>query len=200
MNGLVQVSMENEIPPFVAKRLNSIMKQVMEIEQTGKIPSFNRVEIIWNAYSELHGSILEHMEVDEFFPDYKRYSVGDSEVILELIKTKVREIADNFSLTLEIDKTNIIPSTQITQNQFVTQTNVQTLNSLIENVNTLPISQTNKEQIINLVKEFEEESREGKESKKLRGLMARVAELSIDAASLLLKHANEIGTLRDMLL
>ena len=191
--------MENEVPDFVVRRLNSIMKQVTDIEKSGKIPSFERANIIWTSYAELHKNILEEMVVSEDFPNYVLYS-GHSEDALELIKTRVREIADHLAITLEIDKIHPIPHTQITQNQFVTQTNVQTLNNLIDIVNSLSVSQTNKEQIINLVKEFEQESKGNKEPKKLRGLFLQVANLSIDAASFLLKHANDIGALHDLFL
>ena len=94
-------------PDFVARRLNSIIKQILDIEKSGKIPSFNRAEIIWNAYSELHGNILEHVDVDNFFPDFRPHNVHHSEELLEIVKTRIREIADNFLLTLDIDKTGL---------------------------------------------------------------------------------------------
>ena len=192
--------MDDEAPDFVARRLNSIIKQVTDIEKSGKTASFNRAEIIWSAYSELHGDIVEQMNVDEFFPDYKPHNAHHSEEMLELVKTKIRAIADYFSLTLDIDKTSLVPNTQITQNQYVSQINVQTFSSLINNINSLSISQPDKKQIIALVKEFEEESQSKKEPKKLRNILLRVARLSIDAAGFLLKHANDIGVLKDMLL
>ena len=191
--------MTDQAPDFVARRLNSIIKQVFELEKTGKTPSFERAEVIWGAYSELHKKIVEHMEFDEFFPDFKPHNVGHSEDLLEVIKTRVREIADHFSLTLDIDKPYSVPTTQITQTQIVSQTNVQTLTSLIDVINTLSISSSDKEQIKTLVNEFEKESQGNKDPKKLRGILSKVARLSIDAASFLLKHANEIGVLSDMM-
>lgn len=191
--------MTDKAPDFVARRLNSIIKQVFDIEKSGKIASFNRAEVVWNAYSELHGNILEHMEVDNFFPNFKPHNAQHSEELLEVVKTRVREIADHFSLTLSIDKVNSIPSTQITQTQIVSQVNVQTLSNLIDNVNSLSIPQSDKEQIITLVKDFEDESKGEKEPKKLRNILFKVAGLSIDAAGFLLKHANEIGMLQKML-
>jgi len=191
--------MTDKAPDFVARRLNSIIKQISDIEKSDKISSFNHAEVIWSAYSELHGNILEHMELDEFFPDFKPHNAHHSEELLEVIKTRVREIADHFLLTLDIDKTNSVPNTQITQNQYVSQTNVQTLSSLINNINSLSISPSDKEQITTLVNDFEKESQGSKDPKKLRSMLLKVTGLSVDAASFLLKHANEIGVLKDML-
>ncbi len=191
--------MTDKAPDFVTRRLNSIIKQISDIEKSDKISSFNHAEVIWSAYSELHENILEHMELDEFFPDFKPHNAHHSEELLEVIKTRVHEIADHFLLTLDIDKTNSVPNTQITQNQYVSQTNVQTLSSLINNINSLSISPSDKEQITTLVNDFEKESQGSKDPKKLRSMLLKVTGLSVDAASFLLKHANEIGVLKDML-
>jgi len=72
--------------------------------------------------------------------------------------------------------------------------------NLIENVNLLPLSPPTKDEIIKLVKEFEEESEGRKEPTKLRNILFKVSGLSMDAGSFLLKHANEIGVLKDVLL
>ena len=191
-----------KIPDFVAMRLNSIMRQVNEIEQSKIQPSFDQVEIVWNAYAELHQNILEHMEgrLDEFFPKYKPHNVQFSNLLTELTKLRVRELADHFLLNLDVDQTNSSPDTIITQNQFVSQSNLQTLANLIDNVNSLPIPKSDREQIVSLVKEFEDESKGRKEPTKLRNILFKVAGLSMDAASFLLKHANEIGILKDVLL
>ena len=192
----------NEIPKFVAMRLNSIIKQVNELEQSKKTPTFEEVEVVWKAYSELHHSILDNMtsQLDEYFPKYRVHNVQQSDTLLQLTKTRVREIADHFLLKLDIDQSNSFPTTLVTQNQIVSQNNVQTLSNLIENVNSLQIPDSNKEQIVALVNEFEEESKGRKEPAKLRKIFFNVAELSMDAASFLLKHASEIGILKDVLL
>ena len=44
------------------------------------------------------------MDLDEFFPKYTPHTAGHSEVILEKTKTRIRELADYFKLTLDIDK------------------------------------------------------------------------------------------------
>ncbi len=92
----------DKIPDFVSRRLNSIIKQVSDIEQFQKKPSFDQVEIVWNAYSELHQNILENMEtrLGEFFPDYKPHNVQYSSLLLELTKTRVRELNYNISMGL----------------------------------------------------------------------------------------------------
>jgi len=119
--------MSSKITDFVARRLNSIIRQISEIENSKKSVGFERVEIVWNSYAELHQSILREMsDLGEFFPDYKPHDVKYADHLIELTKTKVRELADHFSLTLDIDKTESVPSTVITQNQVVSQTNVQT--------------------------------------------------------------------------
>jgi len=192
--------MNEQAPPYVIRRLNSLMRQITDIENTKKIPQFDRVEVIWNAYAELHQQIAENMETDEFFPEYREHKAGHSEILLELIKTRIREIADNLSIDIEIDKANISPNTVINQIQNVTQTNVQSLSNLIDIVNSLSIPKSDKEKITSLVKEFEEEAKNTKQPKKLRGILFKVAELSIDAACFLLKHANEIGVLKNLLL
>jgi len=193
--------MNQKTPPYVIRRLNDLMKQIIDIENTQKIPQFERVEVIWNSYSELHHQILDNMETDEFFPQYNAHKASHSQVLLELIKTRLREMASNLSVDLEVDKTmQSSPSTIITQTQNVFQNNVQSLNNLIDIVNSLQILESNKKKVLDLVKEFEEESKNTKQPEKLRNILFKVADLSIDAACFLLKHANEIGILEKLLL
>lgn len=192
--------MGKESPPYVIRRLNSLMKQIVDIENTGKVPQFERVEVIWNAFTTLHQEILLNIETDEFFPPYQPHNAHHSEILLELIKTRIREIADNLSIDLEIDRIISSPNTVINQTQNVIQTNVQTITNLIDIVNSLSISKSDKEKITHLVKEFEKESENAKRPEKLRELLFKVAEVSIDAGCFLLKHAHGIGVLKNLLL
>lgn len=190
--------MNNQTPTYVVRRLNSLMRQVTDIENMKKVQSFERVEVIWKAYVKLHQQISENVDVDESFPRLNdNEKPHDSDILLELIKTQIREIADNLSVDLDVDKTNTVPNTMFSQ--YISQTNVQTLNNLINNINSLSIPVTDKEKITLLAKEFEEESKNKKQPEKLRGLLFKVAELSIDAAGFLLKHAHEMGVLKNLL-
>src|SRR5437762_12941294 len=113
--------MKKDAPPYVIRRLNSLMRQVIDIENMEKVPQFERVEVIWDAYAKLHQEMLLSMDTDEFFPAYKNHNAHHSEILLELIKTGIREIADNLAIDLEVDKTNTSPNTIITQTQNVIQ-------------------------------------------------------------------------------
>ncbi len=192
--------MIKEVPPYVIRRLNSLMRQITDIENMGKVAQFERAEVIWDAYAKLHQEMLSNMTTGEFFPEYEPHNAHHSDIMLELIKTRIREIADNLSIDLEIDKTNASPSTIINQTQNVIQTNVQTLSNLIDIVNSLSISKSDKEKITSLIREFEEESKNAKRPEKLRSMLLKVAELSIDSACFLLKHAHGIGVLQNLLL
>lgn len=189
----------SETPSFVIRRLNSLMQQIIDIENRHETPAFDRVQVIWNSYAELHKTMEENMQVDEFFPQYVEHNARHSDELLELIKTRIREIADNLSVDLAVDKVNVSPNTIINQIQSVSQTNIQTLRNLIDVINTLSIPNSDKEKIIQLVTEFENEVKNEKRSDKLRDILYKVSELSIDAASFLLKHASELGVLKNLL-
>jgi|CXWL01.1.fsa_nt_gi hypothetical protein len=183
----------NEAPEFVARRLNSIIKQITDIERTGKTPSFDRCEVVWNAYSELHQNIIENIELDDFFPKYTEHNASHSEVLLEKIKTKIRELADYFSLTLDIDqKTQSGPVMAQYQNQVSTQINLQKVDNVIECINSLNLNFEQKTELVKLTKEFEENLNK-KDSGKLKSILTKVAEISPKVAGFLLEHASELG-------
>jgi len=81
--------------------------------------------------------------------------------------------------------------TQI-QSQSATQVNLQSMNNVIECINSLQIEWEKKEELVKLTKEFEENLGK-KDSGKLKSILKKVAEISPKVAGFLLEHASELG-------
>ncbi len=184
------------------KLTKSYMSQYKELPST-KVPYVNwprkeRAFLISENVVDLHRKIMKFPQCAHLLdppPSDKEFNEMSDERREHYIENTLQRIAIGFDVTLDADKP---PSTtQLIVN--VSQVNVQNLNNLVEVVNSLAISNEDKENITKLVQEFDEEVKSGKNKEKLRNILYQVAELSIDAASFLLKHAHSMGVLHHLL-
>ena len=182
---------------YVRRRLNSFMNVIME--GTKGVGSTNEYNV---EYYGLKQFIEFHKKINELFPDNELLpKVKTIEEIVKdyqyaqgfYLKTIIREIADVLDITLDFDKTHAdSPMMAQYQNQSSTQINLQTMNNVIECINSLQIEWEKKEELVKVTKEFEENLKK-KDSSKLKSILTKVAEISPKVAGFLLEHASELG-------
>lgn len=181
---------------WVKRRLDSVISELENGPKyiggnAGNIPHYTTersLEIlndIKQKFPEAIPKILTRKEITEkyqYAPSFYIYST-------------VREIADALNIDLNVDqKTQAGPIMAQYQNQTSTQINLQTMDNVIECINSLKLEWTKKEELVNLTKEFEEATKK-KDSGKLKTILKKVAGISPKVAGFLLEHASELGLL-----
>ena len=182
---------------LVTRRLNSFMNEIMEgTKGVGDTQSHNVEYYGLKRFLEFYKQVKEMFPENDLLPTplsmeeiNKKYQYGSG----FYLKATIREIADALGITLKYDKKSESgPIMAQYQNQNVSQINFQNIDNVIECVNNLQIELNKKEEIINLVREFDQAA-EKKDSSKLKSILKKVAELSPKAATFLLEHASELG-------
>src|SRR3989344_8978242 len=182
---------------YVERRLNSLLNNILEgTKGVGNTQSHNVEHYSTKEFIELHKKIKEMFPENNFLPNpmtieeiNKEYQYGQG----YYVKTKIREIAAALGITLEVDKrSNSAPIMAQYQTQSLTQLNLQNVNNVIECVNSLQLEWEKKEEIVKLVREFDEASKK-KEENKLKSIFKKIAEISPQAAGFILQYAKELG-------
>jgi len=113
--------------------------------------------------------------------------------------TKTKEIADALGITLRSDELQQTgPIIAQYQNQVSTQVNLQSVENVIECINSLDLELKQKEELVKLTKDFEETAKT-KDPSKLKSILKKVAEISPKVAGFLFEHATELGLLASLL-
>ncbi|MDH3794238.1 MAG: hypothetical protein OER78_04065 [Nitrosopumilus sp.] len=181
------------------RKLNSFMKRIQECKEFVRGAETNFDHHITIDFIELHKKIKEKHSDNESIPDVltieeiqKKYQYAR----LYYVYSTIQDIADALGITLKNNKQQeTTPTIAQYQTNVMTQTNVQTLSNLIENVNNLQIEQNQKDEIVKLVNEFEEEAQTSKNPDKLKNILKKVANISAKAGAFLFEHAKELGLL-----
>jgi len=155
------------IPHYLTKRELKVLNQIKaKFPENDKIPELLTEEEIHKEY--------------QYAPTFYIY-------------TTVREIANALGIDLETDKKDqSSPIMAQYQSQSATQVNLQTLDNVIECINSVDIEWGKKEELVKLAKEFEEAGKT-KDSGKLKNILKAVIEISPKVAGFLIEHAAELG-------
>jgi len=183
---------------WAKKRLNSIMK---ELEQGSKYvdgDSSNAAHYITRRALDILNEIKDKFPNNQLIPSIlTRKELREKYQYAELyyIFTTIREIGDALGIEFSKDKEEQSgPIMAQYQNQSSTQINLQSVDNVIECINSLQIEWAKKEELVSLTKEFEEATKK-KDSGKLKTILKKVAEISPKVAGFLLEHASELGLL-----
>jgi len=190
---------DDEDKKWAAARLNSMLNELKEGPKLIFGDVSNVSHYIPRRFVKVHEQIKEKFPDNDGIPPvlepeemHEEYQYAK----LYYIYTTINEIANALGITLK-EQGNKDAGQIITQysNQQVTQINVQTTENLIENINKLDIRFDTKTEIVNLVKEFDDEVKNKKDPNKLKEILLKVGKLSFKAGALLFEHAEELGLL-----
>ena len=198
-NDVIFMTDDDEGKKWAAAKLNTMLKELKEGQELIFGDVSNISHYIPKRFMKIHKQIKEKFPDNNEIPPvlelkelHEEYQYGK----LYYIFSTINDIANALGITLKETGSN--DSGQIiTQNttQQVTQINVQTTENLIENINKLNIQFDTKTEIVNLVKDFDNEVKNKKDPTKLREILLKVGNLSFKAGALLFEHAEELGLL-----
>ena len=194
---------------FIGRRLISIFKSIREAETGPDQKTFgfqHRLKEIGGQYNDVLAKAKILFPENKFFPASENsneeilYKSGTSG-LAEYLKSNTRSIADALDIQLEHPLSQSTTNSPGNQSVFVdartnvSQSNVQKIDSVIDNINSLNLDQSKKEEIVKLAREFDEEATTNKNPLKLKEIFKKVVGLSAKAGSFLLMHAEELGIL-----
>lgn len=194
---------------FIGRRLRSIFKSIREAETGPDQKTFgfeHRLKEIGQQYNDVLSKAKELFPGNKYLPENEKaidwvLKKSGTSGLAEYLKSNIRTIADALDIPLEHplasynENSSNNPAVIVDARTNVSQSNVQTVESTIDNINSLKLDQSKTEEIIKLVKDFEEESKANKDPSKLKEIFKKVAGISVQAASFLLVHAKELGVL-----
>ncbi len=186
----------SEDQEWVKRRLNSVID---ELEKGSKFiggSSTNIEHYTTKRALEILNKLKEKFPENKSIPEIltreeiqKQYHYAPNYYIY----TTVREITDALGIDLNVDqKEQSSPIMAQYQNQVSNQINLQTVDNVIECINSLNIKWEQKTELVQLTKDFEKAVEE-KDSGKLKSILKKVAEISPKVAGFLLEHASVLG-------
>jgi hypothetical protein len=184
---------------FLTKSLKRLYDEINSAQQRSDYSSVEGFAPYLNNAQSLatelfpNNSLLQRVQKSDPFVGLKTVSYASAN--LQSIKMRLLQLID--ALDIDVGQLNLIPSpisVNITQTQMSLQSNYQSIQNIISNINQLPMSADAKIQAEKLVKEFEQESSSSSPNReKLKSILLTAGSLSKEVGLMLLGHALEKG-------